>query len=482
MKFSYWTVLGLVLSLLIPCRSQPETDILQDLKVPDVSGLSLTEAYSIISESGFTNLPSVKHQDVDDSAIYGRVIEQNPRAGAKTNRDIQLVLRIATSQNTTHLPDLSGQSGDRAIEKLQRLGMQITFEYRVHSGEIPGVVLSQDPKNMNVKKGIPVRLTLSTQTSLRSVPDLFQLSLEQAKELLNSNNLVFLAMNAMAIESFRAIVTSQTPQPGSRVQAGSPIYVNLTEGDFFQIPDYRGKYITDVQNKLQQQNIKLKIEETRASDSPKGMILSQSPEPGRRILDETAPIFTFVVSNGERLPVMPELTDLSADERRDFFRRHNIEMNFVEIDTTLPSGTLLSQKPPADTPLNRGDVVTMMVARRRTATAQNFTGKQLAEVESLLAGGYRFRVIRLDTLLTAGRIFDQYPAPGDSIKTDTDIILYVAQPQGTFRMPDFISNSRDVISDLPDSIRMDTVYVKSKKTPGTIVKPVSYTHLRAHET
>ncbi|HVF04407.1 MAG TPA: Stk1 family PASTA domain-containing Ser/Thr kinase [Frankiaceae bacterium] len=76
------------------------TVISGQLTVPDVFGMTYEQARAKLEQAGFNN---VAREDVqtDNPAEVGTVVEQDPKAGAKADRDAQITLRVAQPAPTT---------------------------------------------------------------------------------------------------------------------------------------------------------------------------------------------------------------------------------------------------------------------------------------------------------------------------------------------------------------------------------------------
>jgi serine/threonine-protein kinase len=201
--------------------------------VPDVVGLSLSEAEDVLRKERLSSLViAEKH---DEKAPVGFILSQDPEAGetVKEGREIKLVMSMGPE--LVAVPDLVGKTFREADLTLKGGGLDFgSLDYQ-HSDDFEeGKIVSQSPRAGNrVSKGTLVDLVVSKGPEPREtvMPSLVGLRYEAALEELRS-----LKMEASSVrEEPSAVypagyVISQTPSAGSPVMEGAAVNLKVSSG------------------------------------------------------------------------------------------------------------------------------------------------------------------------------------------------------------------------------------------------------------
>ena len=124
-----------------------------DRTVPDVSGMSLTEARSALTEAGL-NCRVIGEGDT--------VTDQLPRAGAVIASGSEVLLYAGQSPSPVEetMPDLRGLSYEAAIEKLRGLGLYVTAGNGVTDAQSELISGQSIAPGENVEHGTVIEVTL----------------------------------------------------------------------------------------------------------------------------------------------------------------------------------------------------------------------------------------------------------------------------------------------------------------------------------
>lgn len=212
-----------------------------DIAVPDLAGLSLTDAMAAARERDMT-------AEVFDSVFLadfekGSVVEQHPKAGRKVKKDRTIFLTMnAINPEKLAMPNLVDLTFRQASAKIESFGLKvghITYEPDLAIN----VVLAQRMRGAplqpgdTVVKGSAVDLVLGKGLSdeRTGIPNLVGLSLEQAKITASDR---FLSLGAAVRDQsvvngedeMKAVVFRQKPEAGSGIMLplGSAIDVWIT--------------------------------------------------------------------------------------------------------------------------------------------------------------------------------------------------------------------------------------------------------------
>jgi len=115
-----------------------------DVDVPPVTGLPQNTAETQLKAAGFN---VVVNQEADEKVEKGFVISQNPDAGTKVAKGSTVTIIVSTGKRSVEVPDVSGQSVDRAIADLLKAGFKSTSQRTDFNNDVPkGKVVGTEPK------------------------------------------------------------------------------------------------------------------------------------------------------------------------------------------------------------------------------------------------------------------------------------------------------------------------------------------------
>jgi len=179
------------------------------------------------------------------------------------------------------VPKVTGMTEQVATATLKGLGLEVQAS-RTPSETVPaGVVTKQDPDTgIRVDKGTVVRLTVSSGSSSVQVPDLKNLTPEQARAALAKVGLTVAGTKAAdnVTDVDKGKVSGSEPKATTTVAKGSGVTLLVASGKV-QVPDVTDKNFTEANAILG--GLKLKVQlQYEASDSPEGTVLSQDPAAG----------------------------------------------------------------------------------------------------------------------------------------------------------------------------------------------------------
>ncbi len=188
---------------------------------------------------------------------------------------------------TLSVPDTAGKELDAASEEILGLGLQVvtTFE---PNGTIPmGVVISQTPPaGSQAVKGDTITLKISSGASDMLMPDVYDLSLEDAAALIEQMGLVIDNISYETVSDIEAgHVIAQSPDVDSIVAEGDPVSL-IVSGESTPsgaIPQMVGAMLNQAIPLLYDTGFKNCYVYEQESDLSEGTVTSQSPEQGIQI-------------------------------------------------------------------------------------------------------------------------------------------------------------------------------------------------------
>ena len=161
------------------------------IRLINVRGKVLDRGINELKISGFNGVvfDTVYTSNIEPQTI----IDQYPPSGQKVKKGRTIRLKIARPEKMIDVPSLVGQSKRSAEIKIQQLGLKIDTIYVEYNPDYPkGTVAWQFPKSGDqIRKGFGLQITVSEglPPDFYQVPQLFGLSLNNAKKKLDSSRL-----------------------------------------------------------------------------------------------------------------------------------------------------------------------------------------------------------------------------------------------------------------------------------------------------
>ena len=202
--------------------------------VPDVKGKQLALARQIL-EDGHLRVNVAETYDANVPA--GQVVSQDPDVGKTVKSDRLVTIYVSKGGESIEMPDLAGLAKSAAIERLQKLGLNLGSVYEKDSSSEPGTVLSHDPAtgtkinrgqviDLIVSRGEPEKKVEEPVTrKVTRVPNVENASLGVAEDGIEGRGLYVGSVSYQDSSQAEGTVITQYPSPDSEVELGS--YVDL---------------------------------------------------------------------------------------------------------------------------------------------------------------------------------------------------------------------------------------------------------------
>ncbi len=199
------------------------------------------------------------------------------------------------------------------------------------------------------------------------VPDLSQLTVSEAEEILRQRGLLLeeaAQRNDELVEAGR--ILAQDPPPETDIKVRRKVKVVVSLGDqVSSIPDLRGGAARKAQITLQQQGMTIGDQVyVYTRKGGENTVIAQDPLPESTGLREGR--VALLISRGDRprTYVMPDLTGRTEGEAVAFLSRVGLRTTSVrrEGNRGMPPGTVLDHDPAAGYPVRSGDLVSLTIA------------------------------------------------------------------------------------------------------------------------
>lgn len=165
----------------------------QQITLPDVRKMQFEEAEDLLTSKGFVPVKSDMKYNADFEP--NEIIDQQPAANSTVKSGRRVYLTVATEQAFIEMPNMRGNTYRGAKIELSRIGLRLdtTQTQRVYSDQFPeGVVTWQSVKeNALIRRGseVTLRISMGPNPNQITVPNLINLSLEEARSILADSRL-----------------------------------------------------------------------------------------------------------------------------------------------------------------------------------------------------------------------------------------------------------------------------------------------------
>ena len=263
------------------------------------------------------------------------------------------------------VPDLTGKTYEEAEAELKELGLEIARGEDISSQDIEeGRVVSQMPvKDTNVKKGKTITVRLSSGPGEIEVPDLTNMTYDQAKAALEALGLKIINGGETFSDTIeRGKIASQSPKAQEKAKNGEAVTVYISAGPEETdglVPNLVGSAYTSreaIDAILAEFDFVLGDVTEEESDEAPGTIISQNPVGGSTA--EKGSYVNIVIAKARTTVTVPSLISYSVDDARTLLANLglSLEVNYVDSATGTP-GQIIGQSPGSGTAVAPGTVI-----------------------------------------------------------------------------------------------------------------------------
>ena len=199
-----------------------------------------------------------------------------------------------------------------------------------------------------------------------NVPPIEGLSLKEASEVLNSNQLYYEIVSEQYSAKNEGTILKQIPEANKKVKSKRPIFITISKGkETIEMPDLTGISVRQARVSLYNNGLNIgDIKYTYSDLVPKDTVISQSILKGKNLI--YGDTVNLIVSKGpENQVYIPKLSGMPLEGIENYlisegFKLGNVE--FIENDTFVP-GTIISQLPQSNTLAQPGQYINIVVAK-----------------------------------------------------------------------------------------------------------------------
>ncbi len=275
------------------------------------------------------------------------------------------------------VPNVTNMLLDDAVSLLDSVGLEAVPIAEENPGVEPNIVWAQDPPlGENLKEGDTVRVIYNPSNTPISVPDLSDLTLDQArKALLNLGLTVGEVTYVNDPEIAEGIIISSSPAFGESVLGGATIDLSVSQGKGTNpIPILDGKTIEEARSILEAEPYKFTVNEIiEASDTIEiGYVIRTSPVTGAET--PIGATVTVYVSNGRAPIKVPPVVGLTEAQARAQLtaKGFTVRVTYVNVaNDSADVGRVISQNPRSGVEAEVGSQVVLEIGRATSPTSSS---------------------------------------------------------------------------------------------------------------
>jgi len=224
--FLVLAILAILTFTLLPSMLVPK-----DVKVPDLSGMTLDDAISKLKLEGLTvgNQIEMTNEDVNE----GNVIKTDPENGSTVKENSKVTIYVSTGKEKYELSDYVGRQYEDVIRLLADQGFKDIQKIETNDDSEPGTIISQSISSG--EKVVPEETVLEFEVSKGPekivLKDLTQYNLKGAQVYASLVGLTLDSTEEKYDDNIAAgMVISQDPAPGTELEKGDKVKVVISKG------------------------------------------------------------------------------------------------------------------------------------------------------------------------------------------------------------------------------------------------------------
>jgi serine/threonine-protein kinase len=280
-----------------------------------------------------------------------------------------LVRNFADNDNDPILvavPNVVGQPADQAQAALEAAGFSVTRATDTSDRPVDEVI-DQDPAaNEQAEEGSEVRIILSAGPATATVPDVIGRTVDEASQALIEAGFVPRQQPEENADVEQGLVIRTDPAANSEAALNATVTIFYSSGpDTIPIPDVGGQSVNDARNTLEDAGFTGTIQERQeaSNDVEEGQVIGTEPGAGQQAPANAT--ITLVVSSGQGQVGVPDVVGRTEDNARALLQGFDVQTTDENTNDPNQDGRVLSQNPPANSQVDQGSTVTLVIGRFR---------------------------------------------------------------------------------------------------------------------
>lgn len=268
--------------------------------VPNLLGMTEEQAQEALNRRGLGYV--VVGREPSDHYKKGQIMEQKTKADTKVDKNTEIQVIVSTGEEIKNVivPDVVGESEERAQKLLADKELVVEAESQYDSNIEAGKVISTDPPaGTEVQEGTTVKMIVSLGAEKVKIPNIVGMTAAQAEAELAALGLIGQATEEYSDKEAGTVI-SQKKKSGNKVDTGTVIEYTVSKGPEIQmvaVPTLTNKSREAAEQALTALGFSIgAVTEEHNSYVTPGKVISQSVAPGTEMPAGTA--IDFVVSLG----------------------------------------------------------------------------------------------------------------------------------------------------------------------------------------
>jgi serine/threonine-protein kinase len=206
-----------------PAQVLPDDGIL-----PNVVGKTFEDAAAILQKAGFSARQGESrfHRTIRANIV----LQEDPPAGSRQKRGIDVVLALSAGQKTAEVPATSNMSQQQARIAIENTGLTLGNVTEQLADQPRGLVIATTPA-AGTKVELPgsVDIVLSKGPASVQMPDLFGRSAGEARSMVEQIGLRIAGMSrdTSSLQPENTVIR-QLPAAGQTISAGGPVSLTIS--------------------------------------------------------------------------------------------------------------------------------------------------------------------------------------------------------------------------------------------------------------
>ena len=201
----------------------------REVQVPDFASRTANEAAALAATLGLgMRVDETRRPDPKIGA--GRVVAQEPAAGAVARRQRSVKVWLSAGQRSSTMPLLIGETERTAQLRLTQDGLTLSDLAEVRSQDFaPDVVVAQTPPAKSPAGRVALLINRGERGASYVMPDLIGVNGERAADVLRTRDFRVAVVGSNPYPGIPAgVVIRQSPQAGFQIGPGEPISLEVS--------------------------------------------------------------------------------------------------------------------------------------------------------------------------------------------------------------------------------------------------------------
>jgi eukaryotic-like serine/threonine-protein kinase len=226
----------------------------RDQQVPDVAGQSRDDAVAALQTRGFT----VNTEQEDSSTVrVGEVTRTDPAANSTVSADADITLFVSSGPKQAEVPDVKGLIPSEAQRRLKAAGFDNTklspsTSLPEDKDKVTGTIPAANSTTAITNQ---ILIAVGSGPDSKPVPDVKGLSPDDATKVLVGNGFtkppIVVEVDGLQNTQNQVVGTIPAANPLEKVAVDTPITLQVSRGNQFAMPSLVGKFWVDAYPQLQ---------------------------------------------------------------------------------------------------------------------------------------------------------------------------------------------------------------------------------------